>query len=49
MDESDCPYLAKLTQWQSLDFRVNIMSTIKKWEKMTQKSDIKDLAKKLGV
>ncbi|CYU27983.1 hypothetical protein [Streptococcus suis] len=25
------------------------MSTIKKWEKMTQKSDIKDLAKKLGV
>ncbi len=28
---------------------VNTMSTIKKWEKMTQKSDIKDLAKKLGV
>ncbi|WP_260424794.1 hypothetical protein [Streptococcus minor] len=38
-------YRAWDTQWKG----AGDMSTIKKWEKMTRKSDVKDLAKKLGV
>lgn len=38
-----------MNKQEAIEKGVNNMSTIKKWEKMTQKSDIKDLAKKLGV